>query len=145
MILKTLQVTLLSFLLFIVPGFIFENYTELREHNFSYGLSSFVQVLFYGIPVLAIGFLAFMAVNWILISLLRDKTKPRKNRTYFLLGSIITVLPILGLIIFDYLQRDRYFAPYNSIGSIFVRYSLLLLWVAIALLINRKIVWKNFV
>ena len=145
MILKTLQVTLLSFLLFIVPGFIFENYIELRGHNFSYGLSSFLQVLFYGIPVLAIGFLVLIVINWILISLLRDKTKRRKNRTYFLLGAIITMLPIFGLIIFDYLQRDRYFAPYNSIESIFVRYSLLLVWVAIVLLINRKIVWKNFV
>src|SRR5437762_14351272 len=146
MILKTLQVTLLSFLLFIVPVFALEDYSELTENDFSYGLSSFLQVLFfYGIPVVVIGFVTLLLINWILISLLRGKTKVEKNRTYLLFATVIAVLPILGFILFDYLHRHSYFFPHNTIGSISLRYSLLFVWVAVALLINRKIVWKNFV
>src|SRR5262249_37068827 len=109
-------------------------------------LSSFLQVLFfYGIPVVGIGFLTLILINWILISLLRGKTKGEKNRTYLLFSTVIAVLPIVGFILFDYLHRDRYFPPYNTIASIFLRYSLLFLWIAIGLLVNRKIVWNNFV
>lgn len=144
MILKTFQTTLLSFLLFIIPGVILEKYSEFKEHDFSYILEVFLQIFFYGIPLLGLGFIVLLLINRVLVSLLRDKTKSKKNKTFFLFSIIIAILPVFGVILFDYLQRDRYFPPDNSFDSIFIKYSVLFVWVVIAIFLNRKIVWKNF-
>jgi ABC-type dipeptide/oligopeptide/nickel transport system permease component len=144
MILRTLQVAVLSFLLFVIAAVTFEKYSEFKEHNFSYAIKVFLQVFFYGIPLFILGFSVLLVVNWILISLLRNKSRHSKNKTYFGLATLLAILPILAFILFDYSQRGRYFAPENTFIAIFLKYSISFIWVAIALLLNRKIVWKNF-
>lgn len=144
MILKTFQVALLSFLLFIIPSVILEKYNEFKEHDFSYALEVFLQIFFYGIPLLGLGFIVLLLINKVLVSLLRDKARRKKNNTFFGVSIIIAILPILGFILFDYSQRDKYFTPDNSFDSIFIKYSVLFVWVVIAIFLNRKIVWKNF-
>jgi ABC-type dipeptide/oligopeptide/nickel transport system permease component len=144
MILKTFQVALLSFLLFIIPSVILEKYSEFKQHDFSYTLGVFLQIFFYGIPLLGLGFIVLLLINRVLVSLLRDKTRSKKNYTFFLVSLIIAILPIFGFILFDYSQRDRHFPPDNSFDSIFIKCSVLFVWIVIAIFLNRKIVWKNF-
>ena len=144
MILKTFQVALLSFLIFIIPGVIVEKYNEFKEHDFSYTLQALLQIFFYGIPLLGLGFVVLLLINKALISLVRDKTRSKKNRTYFGISIAIAALSIFGFILFDILQGDRYFFPDNTVSSIFIKYSVLFVWVIIAIFLNRRIVWKNF-
>src|SRR4030095_14288077 len=124
MILKTFLVALLSFLLFIIPGVIIEKYGEFKDHDFSYAITVFIQILFYGIPLLGLGFIVLLLINWILVSLIQNKTRNKKNITFFLLSIIIALFPIFGFILFDYSQRERYFPPNNTFDSIFIKYSI---------------------
>jgi hypothetical protein len=144
MILKTLQVAFLSFLLFVIPTVTFEKYSDLKDHNFAYISGLFLQVLFYGVPLFVFGFSVLLLINWILISLLRKKSRIEKNKTYFGITTLLAILPILGFMLFDYLQEDRSFPPYNTFNRIILKYLVLFVWIAIALFLNRKIVWKNF-
>jgi hypothetical protein len=144
MILKTFQVALLSFLLFIIPGVILEKYGEFKQHDFSYTLHVFLQIFFYGIPLLGLGFIVLLLINRVLDSILRDKTRSRKNKIFFLVSILIAILLVFGFVLFDYSQRYRFFPTYHSFDSIFIKYSVLFAWVVIAIFLNRKIVWKNF-
>ncbi len=144
MILKTFQVALLSFLLFIIPSVIVEKYNEFKEHDSSYMLQVIFQIFFYGIPLFGLGFVILLLINKTLESLVRDKILGKQNRIYFVISTTIATLPILGFILFDISQCDRFFPPNNTISSVFTKYSVLFVWVIIAIFLNRKIVWKNF-
>jgi hypothetical protein len=111
--------------------------------NVSNRFSYFVQIIFYGLPVWAIAFVFLLLLNLLLLAGLQRKFYEKLDLPYWMLGATISLFIVLGFTFFDYLGRDRYFEEVTFF-SLFLKYSSSLLIVAVMLLLNRWLVWKNY-
>ncbi len=132
---KTLLVSVLSYFIMLVADIIIYS----RPVSFEF----LAYVIFYGIPVVGVIFGCLLLVNEVLKTLLNNKSKKKKNIYYFFTGLIITVVPTMGFVLFDYYNGGA-FGNEASFLYIFYRYLFVFPFAAIAFLLNRKIVWKNF-
>lgn len=140
MVLKTLYTTLLSFLLTLIEVFIFGQWNALNKGT-GFDISLIAIILFYSIPILALGFVVLLADNIVLDYLQRRGIKIRRTSAYLLSG-FIPVIVIFSFIVFDYMDRGRFFEN-KTFVSITGEYGAAFLWTAITLLLNWKLLWSR--
>ena len=125
MILKTFYITLISFIIFLVPSVIIEKCYELKGEDFSFIWQSVFQIVFYSIPIIGLCFLMLWAINLLTSYMIRRREGLKPLNLYLLVVLTISLLPIFAFVLFDYLHRGRYFEE-KTFVSIFlniVRYS----------------------
>lgn len=132
---RTLLVSVLSYFIMLVVDIIIYS----RPVSFEF----LAYVIFYGIPVAGVIFGCLLLVNEVLKTLLNNKSKKKKNIYYFFTGLIITVVPTMGFVLFDYYNGGA-FGDEARFLNILYRYLFVFLSAAITFLLNRKIVWDNF-
>ena len=140
MILKSFIVAVISVIIFL---FLLAFLTYLISPG-EFDGNKFILLLFYGggalIPlVFAILWVLNLMVQWRIRSLKNN----RPNTVYFLYSIVVTVVPVLAFVLFDYAQRDRSFEKqtFLSITGEYIVYFILAIF---TILLNRKIVWNNF-
>lgn len=143
MILKTLYISLISFLIFLIPSLVIEKWHEYKGQEISFIWQSVFQILFYSIPIVGLGFLVLLMINFLTVYIIRKNAKLNRLSLYLLIAVTISLLPIFSCVIFDYLDRGRYFEE-KPFVSIFFEYSPLLLWAVPAIFLNWRLFIKRF-
>jgi hypothetical protein len=140
MLLKTFYIAFLSFFIFLVPTIIIAGWDEFKGEDFSFVLQSILQIVFYSIPMIGLGYLVLLAINLLTSYMIRKKEGFKRLNFYLIAASTIALLPIIAFVLFDYSQRGRYFEE-KTFASIFLDYSPLLIWAIIAIYLNwRKVI-----
>ena len=136
-----------SFILAIVSVFIFLFVLGLLSYVLSpneYEGGEFLQLLFFGggtlIPIV---FAILLLLNLVVQCRIKFLKKNNPNTIYFFYSIILSVLPVLAFVLFDYLDRGRFFDE-KTFLSIMGEYSTYFILAAFIILVNRKIVWNNF-
>jgi hypothetical protein len=142
MILKTFYITLLSFFIFLVPSVILEKLFGLKGEDSSFVWQSVLQIVFYSIPVIGLGFLILLAINLLTSYMIRRREGLKRFNFYLSVALAISLLPIFSFVLFDYLDRGRYFEE-KTFVSIFFEYSPLLIWATLAIFLNWRYVVKR--
>ena len=141
MIRKSLIVSFVAYLLFFILILIFQ---KTRDGDGEYlFLSSLYAFIFAGVPIVCIVFLLVLILNQTISKQLVNRTKDQKNKHYFYYSSIASLVPILGFVIFDF-SRFNQFGHKGDFINIFLKYSAFIILAFIVIMINRKLVWKNF-
>ena len=137
---KSLIVSIVGYLIF----FSFIYVISPKEDDFEYEVSLFFYALILtAIPVIAITFILLWLLNLQLRKQIINKSEKEKNRYYFLGGTLLALIPILAFAIFDFSQSNQ-FGSKNSFFYNVVKYLVFLILALLVLILNRKIVWKNF-
>lgn len=140
MVLKSFIAAITSVLLFVITLPIFHFFFDSTAPE----KIEFLYVVFYSVfAILPILFVILYVLNLIVQWTLKNKKKYRPNSIYFVICLLSTLVPILLFILFD--NSDWGKDPGNkTLLGIISDYLGVFLFSLIIILINRKIVWKNF-
>lgn len=109
-----------------------------------FGWGNFAQILFFGAAMfIPLVFGILILLNLVVGSRIKSTSNNKPNSIYFLWAFLFAVLPVLGFVIYDYVNRGRSFEEQTFFG-ITSEYSISFVLALIAILLNRKIVWRNF-
>jgi hypothetical protein len=137
---KSLIVSILGYLIFF--SFIFA--VSPKEDDFEYEVSLFFySLILTAVPIIAITFILVWLLNLQLKKQIINKAKKEKNRSYFISGFVLALIPIIVFAIFDFSQSNQ-FGFKNSFFYNLSKYFAFLILALFVIILNRKIVWKNF-
>ncbi len=140
MIKKSLLVSVISFLFLLIVSFLIEGLDEIAKE---YPLQYLLQVLILGaLPFIGIGFVVLIVFNLITEKLIVNKTKKQKENAYWFLGIAASLIPILGFVVYDISDYGKYYD--STFLQMLYKYSPFFILSFTALVLNRRIVWKNF-
>jgi hypothetical protein len=142
MVSKTFYITAISFLVMLIPSVIIDKLNEFEREDSALVWQSVLQIVFYSIPLLGLGFLVLLGINLLTSYIIRNSKKRKRLNFYLLVALTISLLPIFIVVLFDYLDRGRYFEE-KTFVSIFFEHSLLLIWVILAIFLNWQYVIKR--
>jgi hypothetical protein len=142
MILKTFYITVISFFILLVPTLIIEKWDEFKGEDSTFVWESVLQIVFYSIPLLGLGFLILLGINLLTSYMIRRSRKPKRPNFYLLVTLAISLLPIFAFVLFDYSDRGRYFEE-KTLVTIFFEYTPFLIWVILAIFLNWQYVVKR--
>ena len=142
MLRKTFYITLVSFFIFLVPSVIIEKWYVFKGEDSSVVWQSVLQIVFYSIPIIGLGFLILLAINLLTSYMIQKREGLKRFNFYLLVALAISLLPIFSFVLFDYLNRGRYFEK-KTFVSIFFEYSPLLIWASLAIILNWRYVVKR--
>src|SRR5688572_29155708 len=131
-----ISVCVLVFVLFPVSQYLF--YKEIPETG------EFLQVIFWGvIGILPIVFVILCLLNYLVERVLKADKKSRPNSIYLFISLFFILVPIFLFIVYDNSDWGKDSGS-KTLFSIMSDYIGVFLFSVIIILINRKIVWKNF-
>ncbi len=141
MIKKSLLVSALSFLIVVGISFFIEGPNQVaREYPLQF---LFMMLLYGGVPFIAVGFVVLLGFNSIIEKLIANKPKKEKEKRYWLLGAASCLLPIFGFVLYDISSYGKY--GHLFFFKVLFSYSPFFILAIVALILNRKIVWRSFV
>ncbi len=135
--------TVLAMVLALTIGLILSFFLEGSARS-DLGLGSYLAVgLFYGTPVLGIGFIMFLIINY--LTKVRIRRRHFKNIHIFYFGISIAFgfVPVLGFAAFDYAHRGRFFNE-PTFADLFFEYLPIIWLTGIAAVTNWILVWRRF-
>src|SRR5688572_7243168 len=108
MIGRSIIVALLSFLIYFIPAYLFWYYEYAYKTGPSFLIETIIQFLAYSIPVGLIALICVLLFNFFLTRMISKKSKREKNTFYFSYCAIISMVIVLGVTLFDYLQFNQF-------------------------------------
>ncbi len=142
MLLKAFYITLLSFFISLVPSVIIPKWYGLKGENCSFVGQSVLQIVFYSIPIIGLVFIILLAINLLTSYMIRKREELNRFSIYLLAALAISLLPVFSFVLFDYLNRGRYFEE-KAFVSIFIEYTPILIWTPLAIFLNWRYVVKR--
>lgn len=143
MVKKSMIVTLFSYLIYFIPTF-FIWYIVNHKLEISYFRIYTIQFLFYSFPVILVTFVGLLTFNSLFEININKRSVLKNNKLYFLLTALISILPTLGLTIYDYSQSSRFGSSSGTFLDILAEYALIFIFILLVFLINRRICFNNF-
>lgn len=141
MIRKTLLVSFIACLIVFLIGFFLYEINEVDKKYVGQFIAKLILLGF--IPMIGMTFIILTGFNHFFSFLFKNKSLQSRKKFYALGFTIITVLPIVGFILYDYFQFNR-FGKQGNLLSIIFEYQPFILLSLLVFFLNRKIVWDNF-
>lgn len=139
MIRKTLLVSLLSFLIVSIPIYFFVYRRESVDMNPDFFMESLAYYYMYiTLPLVGGVFLVLLIFNLLLEKEFRKDTRKKRQTIYFLY-SLYLMLAVIVVSLITYYQENG-----GGISQFFVQHLGYFIISIVAIIINRKINWKNF-
>jgi hypothetical protein len=141
---KTILVSFISVVLLFVTLILLSLFSnDYDASDFSFGIILYAFVMA-GLPIMGVSFLLLLGLNMFIDRKIKKNKPSYINRIYFTYGCGLTILVIAFFFLFDYSDRGRYFGNDGQPLNILAKYLPFGLLGIIIMLVNRKIVWRNF-